>query len=162
MIVGSSSSSIHPVDLTKFHLFESLSHREGDPTAASRPFDVTRDGAIVGEGGAAFVIERYEHALRRGARIYAEILAVGAGCDGRGWDNGSGGRGVARAVQAALRRAGIEPKDIGHINVHGKSTHAMIWSRPRLPLGHGGGGTQDPCHRDEELLWSLRCWFWIS
>lgn len=122
MIVGSSSSSIHPVDLTKFHLFESLSHREGDPTAASRPFDVTRDGAIVGEGGAAFVIERFEHAVRRGARIYAEILAVGAGCDGRGWDNGSGGRGVARAVQAALRRAGIEPKDIGHINAHGKST----------------------------------------
>ncbi len=122
MIVGSSSSSIHPVDLTKFHLFESMSHCEDAPETASRPFDVTRDGAVVGEGGAAFVIETYEHAVRRGARIYAEVLAVGQGCDGKGWDNGSGGRGVARAVQAALRRANIEPKDIGHINAHGKST----------------------------------------
>lgn len=122
MIVGSCSSSIHPVDLTKFNLFESLSHRDGDPELACRPFDVTRDGTVVGEGGAAFVIERFEHAVQRGATIYAEVLGVGAGCDGTGYHNGSGGRGVARAVQAALRKSGIEPKDIGHINAHGKST----------------------------------------
>lgn len=122
MIVGACSSNIHPVDLTKFHLFESLSHRDADPTLACRPFDVTRDGAVVGEGGAAFVIERFEHAVQRGAQIYAEVLSVGQGCDGRGWDNGSGGRGVARAVQAALRRAGLNPLDIGHINANGKST----------------------------------------
>jgi len=122
MIVGACSSNIHPVDITKFHLFESLSRREDDPQAACRPFDVTRDGTVVGEGGAAFVIESLDHALRRGAPIYAEVLAVGQGCDGTGWHNGSGGRGVARAVQAALRKAGIEPREIGHINAHGKST----------------------------------------
>lgn len=122
MIVGACSSNIHPVDITKFHLFESLTRREEDPQAACRPFDVTRDGTVVGEGGAAFVIESLDHALRRGAPIYAEVLAVGQGCDGTGWHNGSGGRGVARAVQAAMRKAGIEPTDIGHINAHGKST----------------------------------------
>jgi len=122
MIVGACSSNVHPVDLTKFHLFESLSKRDDDPEQACRPFDVTRDGTVVGEGSAAFVVERYEHAGRRGARIYAEVLSVGAGCDGSGWSNGSGGLGVTRAVQAAMRRAGLEPRDIGHINAHGKST----------------------------------------
>lgn len=121
MIVGATSSNIHPVDLTKFNLFENLTPQD-DPESACRPFDVTRNGAVVGEGAAAFVVERYDHAIRRGAEIYGEVIGVGAGCDGAGYTNGSGGRGVARAVQAALKRAGIEPKDIGHINAHGKST----------------------------------------
>lgn len=122
MIIGATSSNIHPVDLTKFNLFESLSRRDADPSEACRPFDVTRDGTVVGEGAAALVIERYEHAVRRGARIYGEVLSVGAGCDGSGWCNGTGGLGVTRAVQAALRRSGLKPQDIGHINAHGKST----------------------------------------
>lgn len=122
MIVGACSSNIHPVDLTKFNLFESLSHRDDDPEHACRPFDVTRDGAIVGEGAAAFIVERYEHAVVRGANIYAEVLGVGAGCDGSGHANSSDGRGIARSIQAALRRSNIEPDQIGHINAHGKST----------------------------------------
>ena len=122
MIVGACSSNIHPVDLTKFNLFESLSHRDDDPEHACRPFDVTRDGAIVGEGAAAFVVERYEHAVARAANIYAEVLGVGAGCDGSGHTNGSDGRGIARSIQAALRRSNIEPDQIGHINADGKST----------------------------------------
>lgn len=122
VIVGACSSNIHPVDLTKFNLFESLSRRDDDPEAASRPFELTRDGAVVGEGAAAFVVENYEHAVRRGATIYGEVLGVGAGCDGAGYSNGSGGRGVARSIQAALRRSGIEPGEIGHINAHGQST----------------------------------------
>ncbi len=122
MIVGACSSNIHPVDLTKFNLFESLSHRDDDPEHACRPFDVTRDGTIVGEGAAAFIVERYEHAVARGANIYAEVLGVGAGSDGSGHTNGSDGRGIARSIQAALRRSNIEPDQIGHINAHGKST----------------------------------------
>ncbi len=122
VIVGACSANIQPVDLTKLNLFENLSRREDDPKAASRPFDMTRDGAVLGEGAAAFVIERYEHALNRGATIYGEVLGVGAGCDGAGYSNGSGGRGVARSIQSALRRADIEPRDIGHINAHGQST----------------------------------------
>lgn len=122
VIVGACSSNIHPVDLTKFNLFESLSRRDDDPESASRPFELTRDGAVVGEGAAAFVVERFEHAVERGATIYGEVLGVGAGCDGAGYSNGSGGRGVARSIQAALRRSEIEPSDIGHINAHGQST----------------------------------------
>lgn len=122
MIVGACSSNIHPVDLTKFNLFESLSHRDDDPEHACRPFDVTRDGTIVGEGAAAFIVERYEHAVARGANIYAEVLGVGAGSDGAGHTNGSDGRGIARSIQAALRRSNLEPDQIGHINAHGKST----------------------------------------
>lgn len=122
MIVGACSSNIHPVDLTKFNLFENLSHRDDDPEHACRPFDVTRDGTIVGEGAAAFIVERYEHAVARSANIYAEVLGVGAGSDGTGHTNGSDGRGIARSIQAALRRSNIEPDQIGHINAHGKST----------------------------------------
>lgn len=122
MIVGACTSSIHPVDLTKFNLFENLSHRHDDPEHACRPFDVTRDGTVAGEGAASFIVERYEHAIARQADIYAEVLGVGAGCDGTGQTNGADGRGIARSIQAALRRAGIEPSQIGHINAHGKST----------------------------------------
>ena len=122
MIVGACSSNIHPVDLTKFNLFESLSHRDDDPEHACRPFDVTRDGTIVGEGAAAFIVERYKHAVAREANIYAEVLGVGAGSDGSGHTNGSDGRGIARSIQTALRRSNLEPDQIGHINAHGKST----------------------------------------
>lgn len=122
MIVGACSSNIHPVDLMKLHLYENLSHRDDDPEHACRPFDMTRDGTIVGEGAAAFIVERYEHAVARGARIYAEVLGVGAGSDGSGHSNGSEGRGIARSIQAALRRSDIDPSQIGHINAHGKST----------------------------------------
>ncbi len=122
MIVGACSSHTQPVDVAKFHLFEGLSHHDGDPAKACRPFDLTRDGTIVGEGAGAFVIERLEHAQRRGARIYSEILAVTSACDGRDDGEAAAGRGLVRAIQAALRRAGVEPGDLGHINAHGKST----------------------------------------
>ncbi|GAB4160280.1 MAG: beta-ketoacyl synthase [Planctomycetaceae bacterium] len=122
MIVGACSSNIHPVDITKLSLFEGLSKRDDDPQSACRPFDFERDGTIVGEGAATFVIESYEHAVRRGAEIYAEIIGTGAGCDGTGYSNGSGGTGLVRAIQAAMRGAGIRPEELGHINAHGKST----------------------------------------
>ena len=122
MLVGACGSNVHPVDITKFCLYETLSRREDDPSRACRPFDFDRDGTIVGEGAAAFVIENYEHAVRRGADIYAEILAVGAGCDGAGYANGAGGTGLVRAIQSALRQANLDPKQLGHINAHGKST----------------------------------------
>jgi 3-oxoacyl-[acyl-carrier-protein] synthase II len=121
MIVGASSSNIHPVDIAKLSLFDGLSRAE-DPQGACRPFDFDRDGTIVGEGGAAFVVERYNHAVRRGAKIYAEIVGIAAGCDGTGFSNGAGGTGLVRAVQSAMRQAGMVPSELGHINAHGKST----------------------------------------
>jgi len=122
MIVGACGSDIHPVDIARLNLYENLSRREDDPTRACRPFDMNRDGCIVGEGAASFVIESYEFAKARGAEIYAEVLGVAAGCDGKGYLNGAGGTGLVRAIQAALRKARIEPDEIGHINAHGKST----------------------------------------
>lgn len=122
MIVGASSSNIHPVDIVKLSLFDGLSRRVDDPHRACRPFDFDRDGTIVGEGGAAFVVERYSHAVSRGAKIYAEILGVAAGCDGGGVSNGAGGTGLVRAIHSALRQANLQPSDLGHINAHGKST----------------------------------------
>jgi len=122
MIVGACSSNIHPVDITKLSLFDGLSRRDHDPERACRPFDFERDGPIVGEGAAAFVVEGYEHAVRRGAAIYAEILGVGAGCDGAGFENGAGGTGLVRAISSALRQSEIDPRQLGHINAHGIST----------------------------------------
>lgn len=122
MIVGACSSNISPVDIMKLSLYEGLSKRDQDPSKACRPFDRERDGAIVGEGAASFIVEEYQHARRRGAEIYAEVLGVGAGCDGRGHANQASGTGLVRAMETALRRAGIQPHEIGHINAHGKST----------------------------------------
>lgn len=122
MFVGACSSSIHPVAITRLSLFEGLSRRDDDPSRACRPFDYERDGTIVGEGAAAFIVEEYKHAVRRGVEIYAEVLGVGAGCDGTGYQNGAGGTGLVRAIESALLQAGIDPREIGHINAHGKST----------------------------------------
>ncbi len=90
-----------------------------------------RDGTVIGEGGGAFVLERYEHAVQRGAPIYAEILGVGAGCDGSSAANRSEGVGLVRAIQSAMRQASIEPRDLGHINAHGKATQRDDWAESR-------------------------------
>lgn len=121
MIVGACSSYIHPLEITRLNLFESLS-RGDDPGHSCRPFDKYRDGTVVGEGAASFVLERWEHAVRRGAPIYCEVLGVGAGCDGRDAANRTGGIGLARAIQSALRQSDLLAKDLGHINAHGKGT----------------------------------------
>ncbi|QDT63954.1 beta-ketoacyl-[acyl-carrier-protein] synthase family protein [Calycomorphotria hydatis] len=122
MIVGACGSSIHPVDIAKLSLFDGLSKQNEDPEHACRPFDFERDGTIVGEGSAAFVVEEYDHAVQRGADIYAEILGVGAGCDGYGFANEAAGTGLVRAMQAAIKSSFIDPSELGHINAHGKST----------------------------------------
>jgi 3-oxoacyl-[acyl-carrier-protein] synthase II len=121
MIVGACGCEVHPVNFARLMLAESLSH-SSDPERACRPFDIKRDGCIPGEGAAAFVVENYEFAHRRGADIHAEILAVAGGCDGRGYQNGAGGTGLVRSIDSALRKAGLVPNQIGHINAHGKST----------------------------------------
>lgn len=122
MIVGACSSNLQPVDLAKLNLFEGLTRREIDPERAVRPFDFDRDGTILGEGAGSFVVERYEHARARGARVYAEIVGIGAGCDGQGYWNGAGGTGLVHAIRNAMLRGDLDPRDIGHINAHGKST----------------------------------------
>lgn len=130
MIVGACSSNINPVDIARISLIDSLS-RQNDPEQGCRPFDRDRDGTIVGEGSAVFIVERYSHAVARGANIYCDVLAVGAGCDGRGPENGTRGRGLVCAMNNAMRQAGISARDLGHINAHGKSTRRDDWVEAR-------------------------------
>lgn len=121
MIVGACSSYIHPLEIARLNLYENLARGE-DPRFACRPFDLDREGTVVGEGAASFVIERYEHAVQRGAPIYCEVLGVGAGCDGSDPASRASGLGLVRAIEAALRRSDLTPRDLGHINAHGKGT----------------------------------------
>jgi 3-oxoacyl-[acyl-carrier-protein] synthase II len=121
MIVGACSSYISPLEIARLNLYESLS-RQDDPSKACRPFDRDRDGTVAGEGAAAFLLENYDHAVRRGATIYCEVLGLGAGCDGQAPQNRAEGVGLMRAIRASLRQSGLTPADVGHVNAHGKGT----------------------------------------
>lgn len=118
-LVGGAESRLNPLSMVRLCLFEPLSRRNDSPDKACRPFDRRRDGAVIGEGGTVLVLEELEHARRRGARIYAELVGYGAS-----FDRARSGAGVARAIEAALKQAGIGPEDIDHVNTHGMGTIA--------------------------------------
>jgi 3-oxoacyl-[acyl-carrier-protein] synthase II len=118
-LVGGAESKLNPLSLVRQCLFEHLSHRNEAPEKACRPFDRERDGIVLGEGASVFVVEELEHARRRGARIYAEVVGFGAA-----FDPTLKGDGLARAVRAALADAGIGPEEVDHINAHGLATRA--------------------------------------
>ena len=110
MITGGADSKIHPLSLVRMSLLDQMSRWQGEPARACRPFDRRRDGWVPGEGAGILILEEREHALRRGARIYGEILGFGSGCDaspGGGLD--PEGVGTEIAISAALRDAGLEP-----------------------------------------------------
>jgi 3-oxoacyl-[acyl-carrier-protein] synthase II len=123
MITGGVESVVTRTCIAGFGAMKALSTRNDDPLKASRPFDRDRDGFVVGEGSGIMVIEALEHALERGAKIYAEI--VGYGMSGDGYHMTSpppDGDGAARCMLAALENAGLQPHQIGYINAHGTST----------------------------------------
>ncbi len=123
MLAGGSHSMIHPFGVTGFNLLTALSTRNDEPTKASRPFDLQRDGFVLGEGGAMLVLESLEHARARGARIHAELIGYGSTADAfRITDTHPEGRGAISCLQMALADARINGDEVDYINAHGTST----------------------------------------
>ena len=123
MIAGGSEAIIIPLTIAGFCQMKAMSTRNDDPTRASRPFDAERDGFVCGEGGGLVVLESLEHARKRDARVYAEVVGYGMTGDAHHMTAPDPeGDGAARAMAAALRDAALEPSAVGYINAHGTST----------------------------------------
>ncbi len=123
MVVGGAEAAVIPLAIGAFSTMHAMSRRNDDPQRASRPFDKDRDGFVLSEGSAALILEEREHALARGARIYAELIGYGATADAYHITSPSPeGEGNARAMKMALEQAGLAPSAIDYINAHGTST----------------------------------------
>ncbi len=123
MLAGGSEAAVSPISIAGFSALHALSRRNDDPATASRPFDKDRDGFIMAEGGAVLVLESYEHARQRGAKIYAEVAGFGQTCDAFHMTAPSeNAEGSTRALTDAMRDAGVNAADIDYINAHGTST----------------------------------------
>lgn len=123
MISGGAHSMIHPLGVTGFNRLTALSRRNDSPATASRPFDQTRDGFVLGEGAGILILEEAESARRRGARVYCEVVGFGSTADAfRVTDIHESGRGATAAMRAALEDARMTTKDIHYISAHGTGT----------------------------------------
>lgn len=123
VIAGGSEAAIHPMTIGAFAKMQALSTRNDDPQGASRPYDVDRDGFVMGEGGAALILESEEHAKARGARIYAELAGTGVSADSYHITAPDpDALGASRALREALADGGISPEQVVHVNAHATST----------------------------------------
>src|ERR1700677_4742 len=116
-LVGGADSKLNPLSVVRQCMFGHLSRRNDAPEKASRPFDRHRDGMVIGEGAGVLAVEELEHARRRGARIYAEIIGIGSAFNRKGQTTG-----LARAAHSAMKHAQVAPQDLDHINAHGLGT----------------------------------------
>jgi 3-oxoacyl-[acyl-carrier-protein] synthase II len=122
-VAGGTEAAVHALPIAGFAAMQALSTRNDEPEKASRPYDVARDGFVLGEGAAVIVLEEYEAAKARGARIYAELSGVGMSADSHHITAPEPeGAGASRAMREAVERAGLTPKDVAHINAHATST----------------------------------------
>ncbi|MCG6495608.1 beta-ketoacyl synthase [Kitasatospora sp. A2-31] len=123
MVAGATDAPISPITLACFDAIRATTPRNDDPEHASRPFDVTRNGFVLGEGSAIFVLEEYGHAVRRGATLYAEITGFASRCNAFHMTGlRPDGREMAEAIRLALAEAGARPADIDYVNAHGSGT----------------------------------------
>jgi 3-oxoacyl-[acyl-carrier-protein] synthase II len=123
ILMGGAEATVFPQAFSAFCMLRAMSQRNDDPERASRPFDKERDGFVLGEGAGMLVLEDLDHALKRGAHIYAEIVGFGMTCDAYHMTAPEpSGRQATRAIQIALRDANVKPADINYINAHGTST----------------------------------------
>lgn len=131
---GGADSKIHPLTIIRQCLFNKLSKRNDEPEKASRPFDRDRDGYVLGEGSGVLILEALDHAEKRGAPIYAEMVGFGAA-----FDRAMTGNGLARALIAAMKQAGVTPGDLDHVNAHGlSSVKADAWEAKNIHEALGG------------------------
>ncbi len=122
-MVGGSEACIHPITIGAFGQMQAMSRRNDEPERASRPWDTGRDGFVMGEGAAIFVVETLEHAQARGARIYGQLAGAGITADAHDMVQPEpSGAPQARAMTLALRSAGLDAADITHVNAHATST----------------------------------------
>ena len=121
MVAGGSEAAVNEPSVGGFNSMQALSTRNDDPQHASRPFDKDRDGFVIGEGAGALILEEYEHAKARGAKIYAEVVGYGLSGDAYHIPTPSTD-GPSRCMRMALRNAGLKPEDIDYLNAHGTST----------------------------------------
>ena len=125
MVAGGSEAAVNEPSVGGFNSMQALSTRNDDPQHASRPFDKDRDGFVIGEGAGALILEEYEHAKARGAKIYCEVVGGGASADAYHFTAPHPeGKGAMKAMRDAIKDAGIKPEDIDYVNVHGTSTPA--------------------------------------
>lgn len=125
MVTGGSEAAINPPGVGGFNSMQALSTRNDEPTKASRPFDANRDGFVIGEGAGALILEEYEHAKARGAKIYAEVAGGGMSADAYHMTAPHPeGLGARKAMLDAIQDAGLELTDIDYVNTHGTSTPA--------------------------------------
>lgn len=125
IVSGGSEATVNQASMGGFNAMQALSTRNDDPATASRPFDTDRDGFVLGEGAGALILEDYDHAVARGAKIYAEIAGGGMSADAYHLTSPHPeGAGAARSMKNALEDAGLQPSDVDYVNTHGTSTPA--------------------------------------